>query len=122
MTMDRLALRVAGTAALIIALLIYEPTSDALWQSLLLPVIMAIGALALVQNITAVAFGTAILALIHSDLDADSWVEGVAYPLIFAAAGITLLAIGITRFRSRIVTTREARWSPRKPNDHETPG
>lgn len=120
MTIDRLALRAAGTAALIVALLIYDATSDALWQSLLLPLGMAIGALALVQNVAAVAFGTVILALIHSDLSGDSWVERLAYPLLAAAAGTTLLAISITRFRRRIIDTRDARWARRKHNDHKT--
>jgi hypothetical protein len=116
---DRLALRIAGTAALAVALLIYDTTSDALWQTLLLPLIMAVGALALVQNLTAVAFGTVILALIHSDLDASSWVERFAYPVVAATAGLTLLVIGITRFRRRIIATREARWAQRK---REEPG
>ena len=122
MTIDRLALRVAGTVALIAALLIYDTTSDALWQSLLLPLIMAVGALALVQNLAAVAFGTVILALIHSNLDASSWVERLAYPLIAAAAGATLLAVGVTRFRRRITATREARWAARKPGEREASG
>jgi hypothetical protein len=120
MTIDRLALRVAGTIALIVALLFYDTTSDALWQSLLLPLVMAIGALALVQNVAAVAFGTAILALIHSDLSASSRVESLAYPLIAAVAGITLLAIAITRFRQRIIATSAERWSRRRPDDRDT--
>lgn len=117
MNIDRLALRIAGTAALVLALLVYDTSSNALWQSLLLPMIMAIGALALVQNLAAVAFGTMILAIIHSNLGADSWVEHLAYPVIAATAGLTLLGIGITRFRRRIVTTREARWETRKQRE-----
>ena len=113
MTADRMWLRGLGTAVLALSLLFYQTGSASLWQSLLLPIIMAAAALALVQNLAAVAFGTLILASIHTDLSATSWVPSLAYPAIAGVAAVLLGGIILQRFRKTIAATREARWARR---------
>lgn len=110
---DRVWLRVLGTLVLALSLLVFETGSEQLWQSLLLPLVMAAAALALVQNLAAVAFGTLILAVIHSDLGAAGWVPRLAYPAVASAAVLALMTIAIARFRRTIIATRAARWENR---------
>jgi hypothetical protein len=110
---DGIWLRVLGTLVLAISLMVFETGSQQLWQSLLLPLVMAAAALALVQNLAAVAFGTLILATIHSDLSATHWVPSLAYPAIAIAAAIALVTIATLRFRQTIASTRDARWANR---------
>ena len=117
MSKDGVWLRVLGTVVLAVSLIVFETGSQQLWQSLLLPLVMAAAALALVQNLTAIAFGTLVLAIIHSDLSAIDWVPRVAYPAIAIAAAVALITIAIARFRRTIIATREARWANR-----DTPG
>lgn len=114
MTIDRLAIRLCGTVILIAALLVYDNGSQALWQTLGIPIIMAFAALALVQNVAAVTFGALVLAVIHSELNASHWVPSLAYPFVAVIAALILLAILVNRFRQRIIDTREARWASRR--------
>jgi hypothetical protein len=109
----RIWLRIMGTAAIIGALLIYEPGAVGIGQRLGLPLVLAIGALALVQNPAAVALGTLVLSVIHSDLGATSWIPAIAYPLVAALAALALLVIVWRRFRKTIAATRDARWAHR---------
>ena len=106
-------LRVLGTAVLALSLLVYQSGATSLWQSLLLPLIMAAAAWALVQNLAAIAFGTLVLAIIHTDLSAIDWVPRLAYPAIALAAALALITIAVARFRRTIAATREARWANR---------
>ena len=117
MNEDGIWLRALGTLVLAISLVVFETGSQQLWQSLLLPLIMAAAALALVQNLAAVAFGTLVLAVIHSDFSASDWVPRLAYPTVAIAAAVTLAGIAIRRFRRAMIATREARWANR-----DTPG
>ncbi len=96
-----------------VGLALYDPESPTALHRLLLPCLLAAGAWALVQNVTVVAIATAVLGVIHLDFAANGWIDRFAYPAVTAAALLTLLAIGIQRFRRRIVETREARWSER---------
>lgn len=111
---QRTWLRIIGTIVLAATLVTFDSTASSVWQSLSLPLLMALGALALVQNVAAVALGATVLATIHTDLQAQSWVERIAYPAIAVAGGVTLLIISIRRFRSRIAATRAARWAERQ--------
>ena len=113
MNLDRPWQRLAGLLLIFLGLALYDPESSAALHRLLLPALLAAGAWALVQNIAVVALATAVLGVIHLDFAASSWVDRYAYPAITAAAVLTLLAIGIQRFRRRILETREARWSER---------
>jgi hypothetical protein len=110
----RIWLRVIGTLVLAVTLVIFDSTAPGVWQSLGLPLLLALGAWALVQNLAAVALGAAVLAAIHSDLNAVSWVDRVAYPSIALVSGCILLAISVRRFRARISSTRAARWAQRQ--------
>lgn len=96
-----------------LGLALYDPESPAALHRLLLPALLAAGAWALVQNVAVVAIATAVLGVIHLDSEAGGWIDRFAYPAITAAALLTLAAIGVQRFRRRIVETREARWSER---------
>lgn len=102
---------------LAVSLVIFETGSQQLWQTLLLPLVIAAAAMALVQNLAAVAFGTLVLAVIHSDFSASDWVARLAYPIIAVAAAVALATIAIKRFRQTMIATREARWANR-----DTPG
>jgi len=117
---SRTWLRLLGTAVIIAALLIYEPGADDVVQRLGLPLVLAAGAFALVQNPAAVALGTLVLAVIHSDLSAASWIPAAAYPLIAAAATLVLLSIGWRRLKDNIAATHEARWASRDDRSGET--
>lgn len=121
MSDSRIWLRLLGTAVIIAALLVYEPGADDVIQRLGLPLILAAGALALVQNPAAVALGTLVLAVIHSDLNAASWIPATAYPLIAVAATLVLLSIGWRRLKDNIAATHEARWASRdhRPGEAE---
>lgn len=113
MNLHRPRQRLAGLFLIFLGLALYDPESPAAVHRLLLPALLAVGAWALVQNVAAVAIATAVLGVIHLDLEAGSWIDRYAYPAVTAAAVLTLLAIGVQRFRRRIVETREARWSER---------
>ena len=65
------------------------------------------------QNPAAVALGALVLAVIHSDLSAASWIPAVAYPLIAATSTLVLLSIGWRRLKDNIAATHEARWANR---------
>jgi hypothetical protein len=113
-------LRVAGTVILMVTLVIYEPGVDTVLQNLMVPLLMALGALALVQNLAAVALGSTVLATIHTDFNAASWVSRIAYPVIAVTGGSILLIIAINRFRARIAATRAARWADRRNLDNDS--
>lgn len=113
MSEGRTWLRVLGTVIIVAVLLIYEPGAEGIIQRLGLPLVLAGGALALVQNPAAVAIGALVLSVIHSDLSAASWIPAVAYPLTAAVAALVLATIGWRRFRKNIAATREARWANR---------
>jgi len=115
-------LRLLGAGVIVVALVAFDSSSNSLWQSLALPLLLAAGALAMVRNLAAVALGTAVLALIHSNPDAANWVPRIAYPVIAGAAGCVLLGIAGQRFRRRIRSTREQRWASRQQHRGTHPG
>ncbi len=108
-----LAVRVLGMAVICLCLAVFEPGSSSIWQRVGLPVLMAAGAFALVRNLAAVAFGAAVLALIHSRPGAEDPITAFAYPGIAAAALVAFGWILVRRFRSRIAATRAERWASR---------
>lgn len=115
MSDHRIWLRVTGTLVLAVTLVLFDSTAPGVWQRLGLPLLMALGAFALVQNLAAVALGASVLAAIHTELNAASWVDRIAYPAIAVTGGCILLLISARRFRARISTTRAARWAGRQP-------
>jgi hypothetical protein len=100
----------------LICLAFYDSGATDPLHALILPLVMACGAWLLVQNPAAVALGVAVLAAIHADLNAVSWIERVAYPLVALAASTLLALIGARRFARRIADTHEVRWSGRRPS------
>lgn len=116
MNLNRPWPRLAGLLVILACLAVYEPGAAGVEQRLLYPLILALGAWALVQNLTAVALAGTVLAAIHASPGADDWVTGVAYPGLAAAGALVLLWIGGQRFRRRIAETHEARWSDRRPS------
>jgi len=112
--LDRPLLRLAGLATVLACLAFYDPDAGSGLQRLALPLLMALGAWALVQNLAAVALAVAVLGVIHLDLDGDDWIDSIAWPTLTLAAVIALLVIMIRRFRARIAETHEARWADRR--------
>lgn len=112
--MTRLPWRLAGVALLALCVVVYEPAADSVLQQLALPLGMALAAWLMVQNLVAVALGAFLLAAIHGDPGASDPVTGIGYPVVAAAAGLTLLGIFVRRFRARIEATHEARWQGRR--------
>lgn len=113
-TLPRLGLRIAGLVLVTSALALYDTTSAAIAHRLLLPLTLAIGAWALVQNAAAVALVVTALALIHTDLAASHWIDRLAYPAVAASGAAVLIVIASRRFRDRIRHTHDARWSGRR--------
>jgi hypothetical protein len=112
--MTNLPWRIAGVLLLALCVVAYEPTATTLQHRLLLPLGMAFAAWLMVQNLAAVAFGTFLLAAIHGDPGARDPIDGIAYPVVAAIAGLLLLGILTQRFRARIRATHEARWRNRR--------
>ncbi len=117
--LEHLPQRIAGLLLLLVAMVVYEPGGDQLLHRLLMPVVMAAGAVLLVQNLAAVALGALLLATIHSDMGSPDWIEARAYPALAVVAGVILLTVLGRRFHRRIVDTREARWAPRRRQETE---
>lgn len=109
-----MGLRICGLVMVIAGLALYDTHDVSITHRVLLPLVMAVGAWALVQNTAAVAMGVTVLAVIHSDLDSDNRVDRIAYPLIAGAGAVTLAVIAWRRFRARIRDTHAARWSSRR--------
>jgi hypothetical protein len=106
--------RLIGLATVLVCLALYDPAGAGALQRLLLPLLMALGAWALVQNLAAVALAVAVLGLIHLDLTTGDWIDRIAWPILTLAAIATLIAIMIRRFRARISETHAARWAERR--------
>ncbi len=112
-------LRLVGVAILLVCLVFYDLESETLIDRLLLPIAAAIGAWIMVKNAAAVCLVASFLALAHTDLNSDDWVESLAYPAMAALCGACLLTIVIARFGDRITSTHEARWQNRKRDTSE---
>jgi len=112
--LDNLPWRVAGLALLAVLVVAYQTDQGDLVNRLLIPVAMAVAAWLLVQNVTAVAFGGALLAGIHSDPGSRDWVASMAYPILAVIGAVVLAVVFARRFRQRIIATREARWRHRR--------
>jgi hypothetical protein len=119
--MTRLPWRVGGVVLLAACVVAYEPTGTELWHRLVLPLAMAAAAWLMVQNVVAVALGTALLAGIHSAPGGSDPVQAIAYPVVTAAATVVLVTVWIGRFRARIRATHQARWQDRPGTDRAQP-
>ena len=114
MNLDRPVQRLIGLATVLVCLALYDPEASSAVQRLALPLLMALGAWALVQNLAAVALAVAVLGLIHLDLASGDWIDRIAWPALTLAAILTIVCILIGRFRQRIRDTHEARWQSRR--------
>lgn len=114
MNLNRPLPRLLGLATVLVCLAFYDPAGESAVQRLLLPLLMAAGAWALVQNLAAVALTVAVLGVIHLDLSGGDWIDRVAWPLLTLAAVVAFLSILARRFRARIAATHEARWADRR--------
>lgn len=114
MNLDHPWQRLSGLLVVLACLTIYEPGTRGVAQQLIVPLVMAAGALALVQNLAAIALAMAVLGVIHLDLDANNWIDRVAWPVLTAAALLVLMMIGLKRFKRRINETHDARWADRR--------
>ncbi|MFM8355751.1 MAG: hypothetical protein ACKOBM_12725 [Gammaproteobacteria bacterium] len=112
--MTRLPWRIAGVVLLVAAMGLWQPDSATVAARLGVPLLMALAAALIVQNLAAVALGAAILAGIHSDPGAADLVTGIGYPLVASVATMLLLFIFWQRFRARIRATHDARWQHRR--------
>jgi hypothetical protein len=112
-SLTRLPWRVAGLTLLIACVLVYDPSSDSALQRLLVPLIMALGAWALIRNLTVVAMAVAVLAVLASAPGSGDWITSLAYPATAAAASFAVIWSAVRRFRLRIRETHAERWSDR---------
>lgn len=113
MNLDRPWQRLLGLVFVLGCLAVYDPNAMGVIQQLAIPLLMALGAWALVQNLAAVALAVTVLGIIHLDLSASNWIDRLAWPVLTLAAALTLLMIGLKRFRRRIAETHESRWAER---------
>ena len=120
--MSNLRWRLAGVLLLGVCVLQYQPGGGGIADRMLLPLGMALAAGLMVQNVTAVAMGIALLAGIHSDLDSADPFRRIVYPLLALIAGAVLSGIFLTRFRARIRETHEVRWQRRRPASTDDSG
>ncbi len=102
-------LRGVGLTFILGSSLIFDSHSDTPLHDLWLPLVMAIGAILALQNVLAVALGTAALAGIHTNFQSADWVTAQAYPLLALLGTLTIVVILVQRFRKRILTTRSER-------------
>lgn len=114
MNLDRPIARLGGLATVLVCLAIYDPNATGAIQRLALPLVMALGAWALVQNLAAVTLAVAILGVIHLDFSNGDWIDRIAWPVLTLAASLTFAGILIGRFRQRIRDTHHARWQRRR--------
>ena len=114
MNLDRPVQRLIGLAVVLVGLAFYDPTATSALQRLVLPLLMAAGAWALVQNLAAVALAVAVLGAIHWDLSTGDWIDRIAWPILTLIASLTIGWILRGRFRQRIRDTHEARWQSRR--------
>lgn len=114
MNLDRPIPRLAGLATVLVCLALYDPEAGSAAQRLGLPLLMALGAWALVQNLAAVALAVAVLGVIHLDLASGDWIDRIAWPLLTLTAILTVAWILLGRFRQRIRDTHEERWQRRR--------
>jgi hypothetical protein len=112
--LDRPIPRLIGLATVLVCLAVYDPAATDVAQRLAIPLLMALGAWALVQNLAAVALAVAVLGVIHLDLRGGDWIDRIAWPILTLAASLTFAGILITRFRQRIRDTHEERWQSRR--------
>lgn len=112
--MTRLPWRLAGVVLLLGAMGLWQPDSAGAMARIGVPLVMALATGMIVQNVAAVALGSAILAGIHSAPGADDPVTGIGYPLIASCAAILVIIIFMRRFRARIRATHDARWQHRR--------
>ncbi len=114
MNLDRPVQRLLGLAVLLVCLALYDPGAAGAVQRLGLPLLMALGAWALVQNLAAVALAVAVLGVIHLDLTNGDWIDRIAWPVITLIAILTFAWILLGRFRRHIRDTHEERWQKRR--------
>lgn len=114
MNLDRLWLRLTGLLVLLSCLALLDPGSASVFHRLVIPLIMAAGTWALIQNAAAVALGATVLGAIHSELAATHWIDRLAYPALTLTGSAVLAVITFRRFRHRISRTHEARWADRR--------
>ncbi len=114
MNLDHPWQRVTGLIVLLACLALYQPGVAGLANQLIYPLLMAAGAWALVQNITAVALAGTLLAILHARPGAEDWIPALAYPALAVLGATVLAVVMIRRFRRRIAETHEARWSERR--------
>jgi cell division protein FtsW (lipid II flippase) len=117
--LDNLPWRVAGLVLLGVLVVAYQTDQGDLINRLLIPLAMAFAAWLLVQNITAIALGGALLAGIHSDLGSRDWIQSMAYPALAVIGTAALAVIFTRRFRHRIAATHEARWRNRRRDGNQ---
>ncbi len=114
MNLDRPVARLFGLTLILVCLALFNPEANTALQRLVVPLLMAAGAWALVQNLAAVALAVAVLGAIHWDLASGDWIDRFAWPVLTVLAGITFLWILLGRFRQRIRDTHEQRWLSRQ--------
>ena len=114
MSNDKLMLRLAGVVTILCGLAFVDINSSTVLHRLVLPLIMAAGAWAVIQNLAAVALVVAVLALIRTDLSIDHWIDSIAYPVLAGGAVLVLGVIACRRFNNRIARTHESRWADRE--------
>ena len=117
MNLDRPIQRLLGLAVVLACFAYYDPEADSVLHRLIMPLLMAAGAWALVQNLAAVALAIAVLGVIHLDLRTGDWIDRIAWPALTLAACITFGWILIGRFRQRIRDTHEERWQRRRESN-----
>ena len=111
--MTNLPLRVLGVAVLLATIVIYDANSNTLLHRLLIPATMAVAAWLIVQNLASVLIAVTVIAWTRIDPGSADVLPSRVYPVIALLAGGGLAAIGVARFRQRIIETREARWRNR---------
>ena len=114
MNLDRPVQRLLSLAVLLVCLALYDPGAASAMQRLTLPLLMALGAWALVRSPAAVALAVAVLGVIHLDLTNGDWIDRIAWPLVTLIAILYFAWILLGRFRQRIRETHEARWQRRR--------
>ena len=112
--LNRTVQRIVGVALLAVLVLLADWQSNSVLYQLVVPGLMALAAVLITQSVMAVALAIALLATIHTDMDAVDWLPSSAYPLIAVLGWGTVFGIAMARFRAYSQRTHDARWSSRQ--------
>lgn len=108
-------LRLLALAGLALVFITYQPGSQGLLQTLLLPAVALISAWWLTGSVVAVALTAGLLSWAHANPGGSGFIEAVLYPAVALTATLVVLATLVLRFRRAVLARRAQRHTQSAP-------